>query len=496
MGYPSTGAEKMYRNPLDEVLRFFETRHYKKYKIYNLCAEKQYSVENFQSGSVEIFPFFDHNPPPFELMFSFCKSVDSWLSKDNENVIAVHCKAGKGRTGTFICCYLVHCGFCSDADEALRLFGELRTLDGEGVTIKSQRRYVHYYSQCIKTPRNQFFVFPITNIILNLKKIVLYTTPHFDRDGGCDPFFKIETQKYNEKLNETTNCKLFNSKIQYEKPKHFVNQTIIVMNDINLEIEGDVKITFYDEDKLSKSDKMFHFWFNTNFVDLISGKLRLLKSELDGADKDKKHKKFDADFAIEIYFTLNRPGQRSPFIKEVKTYPSLAGQLLLNDFTNNLNDLNNLNDFTNDMAIVSTITNNLNNNNDNNNNSNNITSNNSTLMNEEEEDNYHFNNHFNQSINGNNICSKCGGNFNNTTINNNTDKELNKELIKELNNKKEEEEDNLKILLNEKEEELKKMKIKLENYKKQMERMEEELSLQKQENLQLKNEMKILASLQ
>ena len=86
---------------------------------------------------VREFPFDDHQVPPFELIFDFCKAVDEWLKLDPLNVVGVHCKAGKGRTGLMICAYLVYIGECFTAEEALKYFGMIRTQDKKGVTIPS-----------------------------------------------------------------------------------------------------------------------------------------------------------------------------------------------------------------------------------------------------------------------------------------------------------------------------------------------------------------------
>lgn len=99
--------------------------------MYNLCAERQYDLANHFERS-ERFGFDDHNPPPLALIKPFCESMSTWLNSDKRNVSAVHCKAGKGRTGMMLACYLVHSGKCASADEALFLFGHERTKNGKG----------------------------------------------------------------------------------------------------------------------------------------------------------------------------------------------------------------------------------------------------------------------------------------------------------------------------------------------------------------------------
>jgi protein-tyrosine phosphatase len=99
MGMPSTGAVGIYRNPADEVARFFNVRHPNKYMIYNLACETEIDAEVFGGRVNASFGFYDHQPPPMTLMINYCKDVHTFLSTNSKNVIGVHCLGGKGRSG-------------------------------------------------------------------------------------------------------------------------------------------------------------------------------------------------------------------------------------------------------------------------------------------------------------------------------------------------------------------------------------------------------------
>lgn len=76
--------------------------------------------------------------------------------------------------------------------EALKFFGTIRTRNGHGVTIPSQRRFVRYYDYSLK------YGFPIEDRKVSLNSITSVTIPHFDPDGGCDPYITIVNMKGDE----------------------------------------------------------------------------------------------------------------------------------------------------------------------------------------------------------------------------------------------------------------------------------------------------------
>ena len=289
MGFPSTAIEGLYRNNMDDVKRFFNTRHKNHYKVYNLCGERTYPKDTFYKQSY--YPFPDHEAPPLNLLLPFCQDAKAFLEENQDNIVAVHCKAGKGRTGTFICCLMIYLSIFKTADEALAYYGIMRVGDGRGVTIPSQIRYVNYF-EIILDKKIDINVNPKKIII---RKIKLSNAPGFSRVGWNSSLtFSIE--------NGEKNCFKY---YDYIKKRETFNLTMgqieFYLGVKGFEVSGDVKFTFYNVGMIGTRDKIFKFWIHTKF--LPEGNMfSLTKWQIDKACKDTANKNFREDFKVEVYY--------------------------------------------------------------------------------------------------------------------------------------------------------------------------------------------------
>ena len=93
MGLPASGFEAAYRNRVKTVKRFLELHHHDHYLVVNV-SERSYDYSLFGYNIVECsFP--DHYPPRLNALLEMCRSMHSWIRADRNNIVAVHCKAGK-----------------------------------------------------------------------------------------------------------------------------------------------------------------------------------------------------------------------------------------------------------------------------------------------------------------------------------------------------------------------------------------------------------------
>ncbi|KAM0072959.1 putative phosphoric monoester hydrolase [Helianthus debilis subsp. tardiflorus] len=278
MGFPagdmSSGffgyVEGFYRNHMEEVIKFFETKHKDKYKVYNLCSERLYDASLFE-GKLASFPFDDHNCPPIQLIISFCHSAYSWLKEDIDNVVVVHCKAGMARTGLMITSLLLYLKFFPTAEESIDYYNQKRCIDGKGLVLPSQIRYVKYFERVL----THFNGEDQPGRRCMLRGIRLHRCPYWIRPS-------ITVSDHNGVLFSTKKHSrtkdLSPEDYWFAAPRKGIMVFALPGEPGLTELSGDFKIHFHDR----QGD--FYCWLNTT---MIENRTILTTNDLDGFDKRK-----------------------------------------------------------------------------------------------------------------------------------------------------------------------------------------------------------------
>ncbi|KAG1759479.1 hypothetical protein EDD22DRAFT_981021 [Suillus occidentalis] len=108
MGYPAAGIEGLYRNRREDAQRFLTARHGSDFWVFNFCPVREnfYDKSIFE-GRVSRYPFPDHHAPPLAILPLVSREIHDWVQVSKDRVAVLHCKAGKGRSGTLVCAYLL-----------------------------------------------------------------------------------------------------------------------------------------------------------------------------------------------------------------------------------------------------------------------------------------------------------------------------------------------------------------------------------------------------
>ena len=129
MSAPCFGNHSAYRNDIHIIARFLSLKHYGKFFIFNFCDTYGSSdgvIGNYHTqmlfNQVQRIPFEDHGPPLMREVIQFCEEATRWLRRDPKNIVATHCKGGKGRTGVLCSVLMLWCGHRRCAMDAMELF--------------------------------------------------------------------------------------------------------------------------------------------------------------------------------------------------------------------------------------------------------------------------------------------------------------------------------------------------------------------------------------
>jgi len=209
--------------------------HPKKYLIFNLSGIT-YDSEKF-NNSVITYHWPDHKAPPLYDIFNIILQAYTYLGKDKENVICVHCLAGKGRTGTICCSLLLYGKLLKTSNEANDYFSTKRFKKlNKGVQEPSQVRYIQYFDQLIQFKKYiELKVYEIRDVYISGIKL---------KDGEIISY-KYETNYYKE-----------------------ANSNDYVTNKQGQIVIGDVTINIY------RNGKLFGWvFFNTHLENINNNKL-------------------------------------------------------------------------------------------------------------------------------------------------------------------------------------------------------------------------------
>ncbi|XP_049584805.1 tensin-1 isoform X4 [Syngnathus scovelli] len=185
VSFASGAEEPAYAANLREVASMLRSKHGHNYLLFNL-SEKRYDIGELHSKVLD-FGWPDHHAPALEKICSICKAMDTWLSADCHNVVVIHNKGNRGRTGVVVAAYMHYSNISGSAEQALDRFAMKRFYEDKVLPVgqPSQRRYVEYFSGLLSGH------IKINNKPLFLHHVIMHGIPNFESKGGCRPFLKI-----------------------------------------------------------------------------------------------------------------------------------------------------------------------------------------------------------------------------------------------------------------------------------------------------------------
>ena len=279
MAFPATGITSLYRNKLEDVADFLNQKHKNNYLILNVSGYK-YQIEKFNKV-IESNDWLDHHSPPFEILFELIEIIHNYLLEDINHVIVINCNAGKGRTGTLICCYLLFSGRFNKISDVFAYYSLKRFNKGLGVTNPSQKRYVEYFYHIInKDIQISFpYVRKITGINISCipyDEITKYTP--------CYNIFERNCQI--QSFEDNTAYVLQDKEINFNK--HKLDQIV----------KGDILVELFHKYTIKKKS-LGRVAFNTAFIGKDDDKIVFTKKEIDPYRFSQK-KRVKSNYSITI----------------------------------------------------------------------------------------------------------------------------------------------------------------------------------------------------
>ncbi|XP_048055246.1 tensin-2 isoform X7 [Megalobrama amblycephala] len=279
--YLSDLEEQHYSANLKEVAAMLKSKHQDKFLLINL-SEKRHDICRL-NPKVEEFAWPDLHAPPLDKICAVCKTMENWLNSDPHNVVVLHCKGNKGKTGVIVAAYMHYSKISAGADQALSTVA-MRKFCEDKISSSlqpSQNRYIYYFagllSGAIKMNSSPLF----------LHQIHIPALHNYQSGGGYSPFLKIYQSL----------------QLVYSSGKYDIQSPNSKMLCVNIEpallLKGDILVKCYHRlSDVCKRECVFRVQFHTCSVH--GSQLAFGKGELDHACTDDR---FPADATVELLFS-------------------------------------------------------------------------------------------------------------------------------------------------------------------------------------------------
>ncbi|XP_033017237.1 tensin-1 isoform X3 [Lacerta agilis] len=269
VNFASLSEEQTFSSNLKEVAQMLKSKHGDSYLLFNL-SEKRHDISKLHSKVLD-FGWPDLHTPALEKICSICKAMDTWLNADPHNVVVLHNKGNRGRTGVVIAAYMHYSNISASADQALDRFAMKRFYEDKVIPVgqPSQKRYVHYFSGLLSG------TIKMNNKPLFLHHVIMHGIPNFESQGGCRPFLKIY-----QAMQPVYTSGIYN--VQGDS-----QTSICITIEPGLLLKGDILLKCYHKEFRSPSrDVIFRVQFHTCAIHDLA--IVFNKEDLDDAFKDER----------------------------------------------------------------------------------------------------------------------------------------------------------------------------------------------------------------
>lgn len=307
MSYPAEGLESAYRNHIEDVKAYLDSRGY------------PYMVVNVSGRSYDSLKFGAHikvidggtswrdakRPPSMKSLISLCDSIFKWTNQNARNVVVIHCMDGKANSALLTISFLLLIGLFKEYKKAYKFFSSRRP---QVELSNSQHRFLNYVSK-LKSDEKYLGFFSSSNLVL-IKGVTMQGIPIFTKmRDGCRPFLEIFSES---KLYST--CTDYEKLVQYNRS----SASHISWKDINVSVTLNTDLQFVicharstigskvlSQAKLTPiriTSTQFNLFFETDHQ-IGSQKISFLLKDLDDIDEVDR---FPHELKIEVDFEISK----------------------------------------------------------------------------------------------------------------------------------------------------------------------------------------------